>query len=187
MRRTLSIRKKSRLRFRRSKNWSLRLRSGCSGLYPLRKRIFVRKTRRTDVTMPLYRFDFRHEIAALCHTCWNDVATYKMYITAAWKCTKQMITLVTTPNSLAYFRILSGPDWKENCAVSAKSSMGTRLRLHNTWEHCTCTPKRRQRKREKETCLHSDAFRATGPFFFSMFNSLSHQRRRFANNWVIAI
>lgn len=77
-----------------------------------------------------------------CYTCWNDVATYKMYITAAWKCTKQMMMLVTTPNSLAYFRILSGPVWKENCAVLAKSSMGTRLRLHNAWEHCTCTPKR---------------------------------------------
>lgn len=56
-----------------------------------------------------------------------------------------MITLVATLNGLAYFRILSGPAWKENSAVLAKSNMGTRLRLHNIWEHCTCTHRENRR------------------------------------------
>lgn len=73
-----------------------------------------------------------------------------------------MITLVTTPNNLAYFRILSGPAWKENCAVSAKFSMGTRLRLHNIWEHCTCTD--RQKKREKMNLPAFGCASRTRPF-----------------------
>lgn len=155
---------------------------GCSGISYIKGFSFVRiaeRTSRCRFIVPTSGMG----IKVLCRTCWNDVATYKMYITAAWKCTKQMITLVTTPNNLAYFRILSGPAWKENCAVLAKSSMGTRLRLHNIWEHCTCTD--RQKKREKMNLSAFGCASRTRPSFPSMFNGLSHRRHRFANNWVI--
>lgn len=87
-----------------------------------------------------------------------------------------MITLVIAPNSLAYFRILTGPDWKASRAVSAKSSMGTRLRLHNVWEHRTCT------LRENLACIRMHLVRET---FLSLYvYGLSH--RWCANNRVIA-
>jgi len=55
----------------------------------------------------------------------------------------QMATFVIMLIGLEYFRIHFGPISKEVCTVSAKFNLGTRCRLHNSCEHFTCTPSRK--------------------------------------------